>query len=102
MDLGMLFMGTGAPLRDYVTLAQQAEAAGYASVRMVEALRSGWVALTAMAAATSRVRLGPYVLNAYARSPLVTGMTAVDFNEFSDGRLELGIGGGNRLINEQW
>lgn len=102
MELGLLFMGTGAPLHDFVTLARQAEAAGFASVRMVEAVRSAWVPLTAMAAATTRVRLGPYVLNAYGRSPLITGMTAIDFNEFSGGRLELGVGGGNPLINEQW
>jgi len=69
---------------------------------MAEAWRSGWVPLTAMAAVTERVKLAPYVLNAYGHSPLMTGMAAIDFNEMCGGRLELGVGGGNRIINEQW
>jgi 5,10-methylenetetrahydromethanopterin reductase len=101
MNIALIFAG-GNPLRDIITIGQHAEAAGCASLYMVEAYRSAWIALTALAGATSRVRLGPYVLNAYARSPLLTGMTAIDFQEFSGGRLVLGLGGGNRVINEVW
>ena len=101
MKLGLLFTG-GNSIQQIVTLGQQAEAAGFASLYMVEAYRSAWIALTALAGATQRVQLGPYVLNAYARSPLLTGMTAIDFNEYANGRLLLGIGGGNRIINEDW
>lgn len=102
MDLGLIFTGGGTPVRDLATIAKQAEAQGFASVNMAEAWRSGWVPLTAMAAATNSIRLAPYVLNAYGHSPLMTGMAAIDFNEFCGGRLTLGIGGGNRIINEQW
>jgi len=101
MQIGLLFTGANA-LRDIVTVGRRAEAAGFVSLYMVEAYRSAWIALTALAGATTRVRLGPYIANAYARSPLMTGMTAVDFNECAGGRLVLGIGGGNRLINEEW
>ena len=101
MKLGLLFIGRES-LAQIVSLGQQAEAAGFASLYMAEVYRSGWIALSALAAATSRVALGPYVLNAYARSPLLTGMTAIDFNEYAGGRLTLGIGGGNREINEEW
>lgn len=101
MRLAILFTGADK-LRDTVAIGAAAEAAGFDSLYMVEAYRSAWVALTALAAATRRVTLGPYVLNAYARSPMLTAMTAADFQEFSNGRLHLGIGGGNRLINEQW
>jgi len=101
MRLALLFTGADS-LRDTVAIGTAAEAAGFDSLYMVEAYRSAWVALTALAAATSRVTLGPYVLNAYARSPMLTAMTAADFQEFSQGRLHLGIGGGNRIINEDW
>ncbi len=101
MDLGILFIAD-TTVHQQATLAQQAESSGFASLYMAEAYRSCWVPLTAMAAATSTIRLGPYILNAYGHSPLMTGMAAVDFNEFSGGRLLLGIGAGNRQINEQW
>ena len=101
MNLGLLFIAD-TTVRQQTTLAQQAEQSGFASLYMAEAYRSCWVPLTAMAAATSTVRLGPYILNAYGHSPLMTGMAAVDFNEFSGGRLLLGVGAGNRQVNEQW
>ena len=102
MKLGLIFTGGDTTVRELVTIAEQAEASGFTSLCMAEAWRSGWVPLTAIAAATSTVRLGPYVLNAYGNSPLIAGMAAVDFNEYSGGRLVLGVGGGNRIINEQW
>lgn len=102
MDLGIIFTGGDMSVRDLTTLARQAESGGFSTLSMAEAWRSGWVPLTAMAAATNSIRLGPYVLNAYGRSPLLAGMSAIDFNEYSGGRLVLGVGGGNRIINEQW
>lgn len=102
MKLGLIFTGGGVSMQDMVELAVAAESAGCSSIAMAEAWRSGWVPLTAMAAATSRLGFTPYVLNAYARSPWLAGMSAVDFNEFSNGRLCLGVGGGNIIINEQW
>lgn len=102
MRPGLIFTGGGQTVADLVTLARAAEDAGFGMLGVAEAWRSGWVPLTAMAAATRTIRLGPYVLNAYGRSPLLAGMSAVDFNELSGGRLVLGVGGGNRIINEQW
>jgi len=102
MDLAPLFTGGGITIAELVKLACAAEHAGAASFYVTEAWRSGFVPLTAVAAATTRMRLGTYVLNAYGRSPLITGMSAIDFNEYSGGRLVLGVGGGNKIINEQW
>lgn len=102
MELGFIFTGGDMPVRDIVAITQLAEKNGFTLACMAEAWRSGWVPLTAMACATQSIRLGPYVLNAYGHSPLLAGMSAIDFNEFSGGRLFLGVGGGNRLINEQW
>ncbi len=102
MRLGLAFTGGGMSLAQLLELGGAAERAGFASLYMTEAWRSGWVPLAALASVTERVRLGPYVLNAYGRSPLLTAMSAVDFDELSGGRLLLGVGGGNRIINEQW
>lgn len=102
MNLGLIFTGGDTTVRDLADIAVQAEKNGFSMLCMAEAWRSGWVPLTAMAAATNKIRLGPYVINAYGHSALMTGMSAIDFNEFSGGRLMLGIGGGNRIINEQW
>jgi len=99
---GLLFTGGGTSLAAIAKLGRAAEQAGFDSLYMAEAWRSGWVPLAALAAATERVRLGPYVLNAYGRSPLLTAMSAVDFDDLCGGRLLLGVGGGNRIINEQW
>ena len=102
MNTGIIFVGGGVTVREMAEVAVAAESSGFSTLAMAEAWRSGWVTLTAMAAATSSIRLAPYVLNAYGRSPYLAGMSAVDFHEFSGGRLMLGIGGGNKIINEQW
>ncbi|MFP6780630.1 MAG: LLM class flavin-dependent oxidoreductase [Gammaproteobacteria bacterium] len=102
MNLGLLFIGGNTTINELTTIATQAEESGFASLCMAEAWRSGWVPLTAMASITSNIQLGTYVLNAYGRSPLLAGMSAIDFNDFCGGRLMLGLGGGNRIINEQW
>ena len=100
MNLGLLLLN--GEMKDLVATARRAEAAGFSGVYVAEVYRSAWVLLTAIAAATERISLGPYVINAYARSPLLAGISAIDFNEFANGRLVLGVGGGNREVNEVW
>jgi 5,10-methylenetetrahydromethanopterin reductase len=102
MELASLVTGGGMRLADLLDIARRTEQAGAAAFYMAEVWRSGFVPLTAVAAVTTRMRIGTYVLNAYARSPLITGMSAIDLNEYCGGRLVLGVGGGNRLINEEW
>ena len=102
MHLGLILVGAGMRVQHMVDIAQRAEQANFATMAIAEAWRSAWVPLSAMAAGTKNIKLAPYVLNAYARSPLITGMSAVDFQDLSDGRLVLGVGGGNRTINEVW
>jgi 5,10-methylenetetrahydromethanopterin reductase len=102
MGYGLIFPGGGMTIRDMVALSTEAEAAGFDSLYVTEASRSGFVPLTAIAMATERVRLGTYVLNAYGRSPFLTGMSAIDLDELSGGRFFLGVGSGNRHINEDW
>jgi probable F420-dependent oxidoreductase len=50
--------------------------------------------LTAIAAATSRVRLGTYVLNAGSYKPALLARDAAEVDQLSGGRLDLGLGAG--------
>lgn len=102
MQRGLIFPGGGMSQQDMLSVARQAEAAGFDSLYVTEAWRSAFVPLTALALATERVRIGSYVLNAYGRSPFIAGMSAVDLDELSGGRLLLGVGSGNRHINAEW
>ncbi len=102
MRHGLIFSGGGTSVQQMVELAVEAEQAGLDSIYLTEAWRSGFVGLAAIAAATERVEIGPYILNAYARSVWVTAMSAVDLDELSGCRLVLGVGSGNKHINEAW
>lgn len=102
MKQGIIFAGGGTTIRQMAELARQAELAGLDSVYVTEAWRSGFVPLAAIAQATDSIEIGTYILNAYARSPWLAAMSAVDLDELSGGRLVLGVGTGNKHINEVW
>ena len=102
MRHGLIFSGGGIDMHEMVDCARRAEQAGVDAIYLTEAWRSGFVGLAAIAMATERVEIGPYILNAYARSVWVTAMSAVDLDELCGGRLVLGVGSGNKHINEVW
>jgi F420-dependent oxidoreductase-like protein len=54
----------------------------------------GWITLTALAQATTRVRLGTLVTGIHYRHPAVLANMASTLDIVSDGRLELGLGAG--------
>ncbi len=54
----------------------------------------GWTVLSALAAVTSRIRLGTMVLGATYRHPAVLANMAATLDHISDGRLILGMGAG--------
>lgn len=88
------------PIEDIVARAQRAEQAGADAVYVIEGVRDPFVQLAAIAAATTRVTIGTYVANAYARTPQAAATAALAIDELSGGRLMFGIGAGNRHINE--
>jgi alkanesulfonate monooxygenase SsuD/methylene tetrahydromethanopterin reductase-like flavin-dependent oxidoreductase (luciferase family) len=101
MELGiMLAGGGGLSVPDLVSLGRRAEESGFDGVYVPESWRSGFVPVAAIASATTRVKVGAYVLNAHARSPLAAGMSAVDLDQLSRGRLVLAVGSGNHVMNE--
>jgi alkanesulfonate monooxygenase SsuD/methylene tetrahydromethanopterin reductase-like flavin-dependent oxidoreductase (luciferase family) len=100
MELGiMLAGGGGLSVPDLVQLGKRAEQAGFGGVYVPESWRSGFVPVAAIAAATERVRVGAYVLNAHARTPLAAGMSAIDLDQLSGGRFVLAVGSGNESMN---
>jgi probable F420-dependent oxidoreductase len=89
--------------RENVELARLAEAAGFESAWAPEFHNhSGPLALSAAAIATERIELGTGIAWAFARSPLLTAVTALDLDEMSGGRFVLGLGTGTRRMRTDW
>ena len=98
MRLGPL-LGFENSFDTVVTVAKEMEAVGAASVMVAEAGRSAITQAAAVIAATTEIEVGTYVVNAFARSPWLTGLTARDLDEMSGGRFVLGVGTGNPNFN---
>ncbi|MET0931014.1 MAG: LLM class flavin-dependent oxidoreductase [Aeromicrobium sp.] len=101
MERALVLADAGLTTKDWVQLAVEAEQAGFEAVYAMEAGRTSFVPLGAIATATSRVRLGSYAANAYARTPALTALGSLDLDELSDGRFTLCIAPGNHHINER-
>lgn len=95
-----------ASWNDYLAMAHLAEAGGFDSLWVGDhlqyedaegAVRGPWECLsilTALAAVTSRVELGPLVLATSFRNPALTAKIAATIDEVSGGRFVLGLGAG--------
>jgi alkanesulfonate monooxygenase SsuD/methylene tetrahydromethanopterin reductase-like flavin-dependent oxidoreductase (luciferase family) len=90
------------PMRDIVTLARQAEAAGAESIWVADVGRDIFTVLTTIAQQTSRVRVGAAVAICFARPPALVQLAASDIDELSNGRMVLGIGTAPSTWNENW
>lgn len=87
---------------EYLDHARRLEAMGVDSLwvpdhfvyyrRATQPLFEAWTTLAALAMATSRVRLGPLVLNITYYNPAVVAKMAAHLDVIAGGRLELGIG----------
>ena len=85
--------------------AQTIEALGFDSLWLIDhiAMRmapdrpvlEAWTGLAALAACTSRVRLGTLTTNALWRNPVMLAKQAVAVDQVSGGRLDVGLGSGN-------
>jgi probable F420-dependent oxidoreductase len=116
-----MLASTGRPLRvglqlpeverevrwpEYLALARRAEALGYDTLwlgdhllyRFADGSTRGpweaWTMLSALAAVTSRIRLGPLVAATAFHAPAMLAKMAATVDEVSGGRLVLGLGAG--------
>ncbi|MBI2776553.1 MAG: LLM class flavin-dependent oxidoreductase [Chloroflexi bacterium] len=91
---------------EYVAMARRAEELGYDTLwlgdhllyRFADGTSRGpweaWTMLSALAASTSRIRLGPLVASTAFHAPAMLAKMAATVDEVSGGRLILGIGAG--------
>jgi alkanesulfonate monooxygenase SsuD/methylene tetrahydromethanopterin reductase-like flavin-dependent oxidoreductase (luciferase family) len=61
-----------------------------------------WTALAALAADTSRIRLGTLVTNAGMRNAMILARQALTVDQVSGGRLDVGIGAGYYEEDHRW
>src|ERR1700735_3441034 len=80
-------------------LAAAAERAGFAAVLVAEGHGDALALCHPVAAATSRARVGTAIMNAALRPPVLTAKTAAQLDQASGGRLVLGLGVGNPVMN---
>ncbi len=99
MKIGLM-LGFEDSIKTITSIAQEAEKAGVNTLYTVDAGRSATITAAAIIAATSSVKVGTYIVNAYAREPWMTGLEARDLNEMSAGRFILGVGTGNLHFND--
>jgi probable F420-dependent oxidoreductase len=89
----------GAQVLEPARWARAAEAAGFDIVMVADHIgpdrHAPMLNLTAMAAATDRIRLGTYVLNNDMRHPVQLAWEAATLDRVSGGRFELGLGAGH-------
>src|SRR5260221_1228487 len=61
-----------------------------------------WTALAALAADTTRIRLGTLITNVAIRNPMLLARQALTVDQISGGRLDVGIGAGYYQDDHRW
>jgi alkanesulfonate monooxygenase SsuD/methylene tetrahydromethanopterin reductase-like flavin-dependent oxidoreductase (luciferase family) len=93
----------GKSLDQAIERVRKAEELGYDSVYVTHiAARDSLTVLMAYAAATERVKIGTGVVPIYSRTPVAMAQTAATIDEYSGGRMVLGMGVSHRVTVENW
>ena len=97
------FISAGRSLDDAIARAKRADGLGFDSVYTTHiATRDSLTVLTAYAGATERVKLGTGVLPIFSRTPASTAQTAATIDEYSGGRMVIGLGVSHQVTVENW
>ena len=97
------FISVGKSLDQAIERVKRAEELGYDSTYVTHiASRDSLAVLMAYAAATERIKLGTGVLPIYSRTPVATAQTAATIDEYSGGRMVLGLGVSHQVTVENW
>jgi probable F420-dependent oxidoreductase len=84
--------GFGGSLHEVAARARQLEEAGYDGAFTAETNHDAFLPLAVAATATERIELGTSIAVAFARTPMVTAISANDLQLASKGRFVLGLG----------
>lgn len=101
LRLGLTTAGANGPA--LIALVREAEQLGFDSTWCGESY--GVDAVTRLAwlgGQTTRIKLGSSILQAPARSPAMTAMTAITLDTLTDGRFILGLGPSGPQVIEGW
>lgn len=95
-----VWMPADVPVADIVQVARTAEAEGFDYFLIPDegVTRDVFVALTAVAMATERIKLGPAITNPYTRHPVSSAVALATIDELSGGRAFMGWGIGGSLV----
>src|SRR4051812_48226343 len=94
LDSGVVYPGM-----TMVELAKVAEDSGFDAIWKGESNSADpIVSLSAMAVGTRTIKLGTAVYHIFGRSPVTMGIQAATLQDFSNGRLLLGLGVSNKTI----
>ena len=104
MKLGLNLGYWGSkPIDRFIDLAVIAETLGFDIVCTAEAYGSDvFTPLAAIAARTTRIRLGTSIMQISARTPTCAATTAMTLDHISNGRLCLGVGVSGPQVVEGW
>jgi F420-dependent oxidoreductase-like protein len=93
----------GKSLDQALERVKRADELGYDSAYVTHiAARDSLTLLMAYAAATKNIKLGTGVLPIYSRTPVATAQQAATIDEFSGGRMVLGLGVSHAVTVENW
>jgi probable F420-dependent oxidoreductase len=97
------FISPGRDLRRTLDRVALADRLGYEAVYTTHiAGRDSLTVLMAYAAASERIKLGTGVVPIFSRTPATMAQTAATIDEYSGGRMVLGLGVSHRVTVENW
>jgi F420-dependent oxidoreductase-like protein len=97
------FISPGKSLEKTLARVKRADELGFDAAYTTHiAGRDSLTVLMAYAAATERIRLGTGVVPIFSRTPATMAQTAATIDEYSNGRMVLGLGVSHRVTVENW
>src|SRR6266496_1028433 len=97
------FISAGKSLDRTLDRVRHADELGYDSVYTTHiAGRDSLTTLAIYASVSERVRLGTGVVPIFSRTPAAMAQTAATIDEFSGGRMVLGLGVSHKITVENW
>jgi len=95
-----IWMPTDVPVKKIIDVAVAAEDEGFDYILVPDegVTRDVFVALTAIALNTKRIKFGPAIVNPYTRHPVTSAVSVATLDELSGGRAFIGYGIGGSLV----